>query len=100
MTKYDIYLADVPFKETDEHKLRPILILNDAAFVIGAMPITSQGKTGEFQSEIQEWESAGLTKPSYIVLEPIRIEDRDMVKEKIGTLQPADIFRLEQKLIK
>lgn len=98
MNKYDIYLADVPFQETDETKLRPILILNDAAFLVSIFPITSKGKTAQTHYKIIEWREAGLDRESYISLEPKKMTDKSMIRKKIGQLQAIDIFKLEMLL--
>ena len=99
MKKYDIYLADVPYREdNDKTKLRPVLILNDTVLLISVLPITSQGKTGSVQYKITDWKEAGLKKQSYIMLEPLKFKDRKMIHKKIGRLQSNDILRLEMKL--
>ena len=95
MNKYDIYWAIVPFEEGKGEKRRPILIFNETVFLISAFPITSKGKSIEYQCEIAEWKKSGLTMPSYIKLKPIRFTDKSMIKEKIGELQLSDIYRLE-----
>ena len=45
MNKYDIYMADVPYRETNDHKLRPVIILNDSAFLVSALPVTRDRKS-------------------------------------------------------
>ena len=99
MNKYDIYMADVPYRETNDHKLRPVIILNDSAFLVSALPVTSKGKSSDFQYRIIHWEAAGLSVPSYIILQPYRFTDKSMIMERIGRLQPDDIFRLEMRLL-
>lgn len=100
MNKYEIYWADVPFEDSDESKLRPILILNDVALVITALKITSKGKSTATQIEISNWKGAGLSKQSYICIDKCLRLDKSAIGEKIGELQLIDKYMLQKALMK
>ena len=42
MMKWDIYIADVPFEDLPETKLRPVVVLEDSVILIDCLKMTSQ----------------------------------------------------------
>lgn len=99
MERYDIYWADIPYYDDDGNKIRPAVVIADIGESVKFLKITSAGKTASLQLPITEWQSAGLSKESYIVFEPFYDISKDRVKERIGRLQTIDIMHLENFLI-
>ena len=49
MMKWDIYIADVPFEDLPETKLRPVVVLEDSVILIDCLKMTSQApRPGEY----------------------------------------------------
>ena len=42
MSKWDICLANVPFEDINQTKIRPVVVLDDSAVVIDCFKMTSQ----------------------------------------------------------
>lgn len=99
MNKYDLYYAEFPFDDTEESKVRPVLILNDSVCFAVVFKISSKGKTARIQYRIKDWKGAGLQMESFIYINQSYRLEKAKFKEKIGTLQLEDRFALENRLI-
>jgi mRNA interferase MazF len=107
MTGYefgDIVLIPFPFTDQSSTKRRPAVIISSAAYHrsrhdVLVMAITSQRNpvTGFGEVAVQDWQSAGLLKPSAIkpVLTTI---DPKLVIKRLGRLSSADQTALRQAL--
>lgn len=98
MNQYDIYLADVPFEEVKETKVRPIVILEDKSFLVTCVPVTSNTSRPE-DYVIVNWKEAGLRQPSAIRISKMIELDSCLIDRKIGHLHPIDILGLQSRLI-
>ena len=100
----DIILIPFPFTDQTTSKKRPAVIVSSEAYNgdrpdIILMAVTSQmrhlGKTGE--AEVQNWQEAGLLKPS--LLKPILATiEKNLVLEKLGRLTENDRYALQEIL--
>lgn len=99
MNQYDIYRVNFPYKEVDEEKERPALVVAVSANGISAMKITTKGKTNETHCPIISWREAGLTEESYIEYDSKVLLGKDKVIEKVGRLSLVDILRIERYLV-
>lgn len=98
LQQYDIYLADVNFEDTDEHKIRPVVQINKDLYIsLVAKIISHSPRRGYgFEYAIRDWKEAGLSKPSTIRFsKTFRIKKRDLIK-KIGHLSNFDITQIEE----
>lgn len=87
--RFDLVLAEVPFEDCSESKIRPILIVDNEAYLIRCFSVTSNTSRPE-DYVIKEWKAASLRKPSAIRVQKILELDADFVGHKIGHLQPID----------
>jgi mRNA interferase MazF len=107
MTGYefgDIVLVPFPFTDQSTTKRRPAVVISSPAYQrqrpdLIIMAITSQrpkpDSVGEV--EIQDWQGAGLLKPS--VLKPVLTTmDPTLILKKLGRLATPDQTRLRQAL--
>lgn len=67
----DIFIANVPFDDEDENKIRPALVMKVTPQYARVFKITSQYKNKslkirEFYYQIKEWKEAGLKRVSYV----------------------------------
>ncbi len=107
MTTYnfaDIILVPFPFTDQTTSKKRPAVVVSSEIYNsdrpdIILMAVTSQvrhlGKTGE--AEVEDWQEAGLIKPS--LLKPILTTiEKNLVLKKLGQLSKKDLSTLQKVL--
>ena len=95
--RFDLVLAEVPFEDCAESKIRPVLIVDNEAYLVRCFGVTSNPSRPE-DYVIKEWKAAGLRKPSAIRVQRIIALDADFVGYKIGHLQPIDIYEIQKML--
>jgi len=100
----DVVLVPFPFTDQSGSKKRPAAVISDRAANAAlpdviVMAITSQLRPDRRAHEVwlQNWQSAGLLKPSAVKPVVLTVE-RTLVLKKIGALKDDDRDRL-QKLI-
>jgi len=105
MTKYafgEVILVPFPFTDQSGVKKRPAVVVSSSAYQAARpdlliLAITGQMRTplGFGEALIQDWQAAGLLKPS--VLKPVltTIEQR-LVRRTMGMLSPTDQQTLQQ----
>lgn len=100
----DVVLVPFPFTDQSASKQRPGVIVSGLAYHrarrdLILMPITSQLRgSGDFGEVIvQDWQSAGLLKPSAI--KPVLATfERSLVRKALGRLSPRDQHSLRDTL--
>jgi mRNA interferase MazF len=107
MTRYnkgDVILVPFPFSDQTATKKRPAIIVssdtyNSISQDIVIMAITGQirGHIGVGEFLIEDWQSAGLLKPSAVKSAISTIEQRLVVKI-LGRLSSKDLSTLEKAL--
>ena len=97
MSKWDIYLANVPFEDLPQSKRRPVIILDDTAVLIDCVKMTGQPpRPGEYV--LQKWKEAGLHKPTTVrVSKRLALSSASLIKQ-LGSLQPVDIIEISKRL--
>ncbi len=101
----DIYYADLsPVVGSEQGGVRPVLIVqnnvgNRYSPTVIAAAITSKGTKADLPTHIKLYaDSSGLSKDSVILLEQIRTLDKRRLKEKMGTLSPYDMYKVDEAL--
>ena len=100
--KYDIWLADFPFRENNgEYKTRPVIALEDGKVLILTAPVTSHSPRIEYEKEyeLKDWQKEGLSRPSVVRLTQSEDILRDWYVHKLGHLTDDDISNLETLLV-
>lgn len=92
----EIWWTSFPFDEVDETKFRPAIIIDDNRIAILAMYVTSQNKDNPFYIEIEQWQEAGLPKPSWARIDRIINIDEWRLNKKIGDLSEKDLLKFLQ----
>lgn len=97
--KGDVVLVPFPFSDQTTTKKRPVVVIssngyNDISFDIVIMAITSQTTrtSGIGECVIENWQSAGLLKPSTIKPAISTIE-QSLVIKKLGRLFLTTLFQ-------
>ncbi len=97
MRRWEVYLADVPFEEQADSKVRPVLLLGACAAVIDCLKMTGQSpRPGEYV--LQKWEEAGLRKPTTVRISKRLALPENRLRRRLGMLQPVDIMEIERLL--
>lgn len=101
----DIYYADLsPVIGSEQGGVRPVLIIqnnvgNRYSPTVIAAAITSRGTKANLPTHIKLYaDNSGLSKDSVVLLEQIRTIDKQRLKEKMGTLSPYDMDKVDQAL--
>lgn len=98
MTKWDVYIADVPFEDIMESKVRPVVIVDDSIVAtIDCIKLTSHPpRSGEYA--LKYWKEAGLHKPTTVRLSKVLSLSPTNLKTRIGSLHIVDILEIEKRL--
>jgi mRNA interferase MazF len=100
----DVVLVPFPFSDQPSVKQRPSLVISGDAFQerspdLLIMAVTSQVRSplrlGEFI--IQDWQGAGLLKPSAVKAAITTVEAR-LVRRRLGHLSDYDLEQLKKML--
>ena len=91
MARFDIYVAKVYFRGSEEYAIRPIIqVKKDADKPFAFAMITSHEKRDwESDVELNDWREAGLKKPSTVRLSE-RLYNNPIYNEKIGHISLSD----------
>lgn len=101
----DIYYADLsPVVGSEQGGVRPVLIIqnnvgNRFSPTVIAAAITSQNSKAKLPTHIRLYaDNSGLSKDSVVLLEQIRTLDKKRLKEKMGTLNSHDMYKVDEAL--
>ncbi len=101
----DIYYADLsPVVGSEQGGVRPVLIIqnnvgNKYSPTVIAAAITSRGTKADLPTHIKLYaDHSGLSRDSVVLLEQIRTLDKQRLREKMGSLSPYDMYKVDQAL--
>jgi hypothetical protein len=98
----DIYFARVKFEDSDEIKIRPVLILNETSYAVISLKMTSQPARAWDMGDytLRDWKESGLSKQTVVRVSKIcRLTGKDMLK-KIGVVSSYDWYKIEELYMK
>ena len=94
----EIVLLKFPFTRGKIHKKRPALLLRDTEDNdIIVCRITSKLYKTEFDFEVNHWKECGLRLPSVVRLHKIATLEKNIVEQKIGTIDKRLKNQLKEK---
>ncbi|MEG4915884.1 type II toxin-antitoxin system PemK/MazF family toxin [Microcoleus sp. B7-D4] len=102
MTNYqfgELVIVAFLFAGTAETKHRPGLVLLDTGdedMIVAK--ITSQIPHTTFDVEIQEWQKAGLKRPSAVRLHKLNTLQKSLVERRLGILTPDDLVQVRDRV--
>ena len=102
MTNYqfgELVIVAFLFAGTPETKHRPGLVLLDTGdedMIVAK--ITSQIPRTTFDVEIQEWQQAGLKRPSAVRLHKLNTLQKSLVERRLGILTPDDLVQVRDRV--
>lgn len=91
----EVVLLEYPYTDLSGVKLRPAIVLidtNDLDFIV--VRATSQSWQTEYDVVIEDWQSAGLLKPSIIRVHKLTSLETKLVMRKMGKLSTKDLTAL------
>ncbi|MBE9120525.1 type II toxin-antitoxin system PemK/MazF family toxin [Tychonema sp. LEGE 07199] len=102
MTNYqfgELVIVAFIFAGTTETKRRPGLILLDTGDEDTIVAkITSQIPRTTFDVEIQQWQQAGLKRPSVVRLHKLNTLQKSLVERRLGILTPDDLAQVRDRV--
>lgn len=100
MGKYNIgevWWIHFPFEDTGNLKRRPAIVIDDDTIAILAMYVTSKNKDNmPYSIAIQDWDSTGLSKPSWARIDKIVSVSEWYMDSKSGELSERDLAMILQ----
>lgn len=87
----DVCVCVFPFTSGHGSKARPVLVLMDLGPDCLVCRITSVPHRGFLDLQVNEWQEAGLDKPSTIRLSRLVTVEKAILKVRIGRLSDEDI---------
>jgi CDP-6-deoxy-D-xylo-4-hexulose-3-dehydrase len=102
----EIYIFDVPFTDSDQHKPRPIVVIarpnskGDVLVIAGTSKIENWNKEDVFQVKPQDLEEGGLLKDHTIFpLSKQLLVTSKFLKKKLGQLKKLKVDQLQRLII-
>ena len=87
----EIYLCQFPFTSGVASKVRPALVLFDLTMDSVICRVTSVAHTGPLDVTLNDWQVAGLLKPSVARLDRLVTAERSIFLRRLGVLSPNDL---------
>lgn len=98
---YGIYLAQFPFLETQEAKIRPVIIIGNPQGkynVVAVVPISSKTKREKADVVLKDWKQEKLIKPSVARVHRLTSMLQSDLLTELGTLKKEDKQKLQDSL--
>lgn len=86
----EVYICQFPFTSGIASKIRPALVIFDLQQDAIICRVTSAVATGALDVILNDWQAAGLLKPSVARLDRIVTADRKILSRRLGLLSAAD----------
>lgn len=87
----EVFICRFPFTSGAGGKVRPALFLFDLGEDALICRVTSVLRTGPLDVTLEDWESAGLLKPSVARLDRLVTAEKAIFLRRLGVLSPADL---------
>ncbi|MEG4535440.1 type II toxin-antitoxin system PemK/MazF family toxin [Microcoleus sp. D2_18a_D3] len=68
------------------------------AFLLIGYPRIIEGIRTNFDVEIQEWQQAGLKRPSVVRLHKVNTLQKSLVERRLGILTPDDLAQVRDRV--
>jgi mRNA interferase MazF len=87
----DVFICEFPFTSGASSKIRPALVLFELQHDAIICRITSILRNGPLDVRLNDWNSAGLLKPSIARLDRIVTADKAVFLRRLGSLSAPDL---------
>jgi mRNA-degrading endonuclease toxin of MazEF toxin-antitoxin module len=99
--RYGIYLARFQFIESNDYKIRPVVIVSQPRGehkIVLVVPLSSQPDRQDIDIALMAWQDSGLAKPTVARVHRLTALLGSNVLELIGQLDSRDVDMLKQAL--
>lgn len=93
----DIFICQFPFTSGTEIKIRPALVLFDLQQDVVICRVTSVNHTGTLDVTLNDWQAAGLLKPSVVRLDRLVTAEKSVLLRRLGILSNADLAAIRAR---
>ena len=87
----EVLLCQFPFTSGTGSKIRPALVLFDLQQDAVICRVTSVSRTGTLDVTLNDWQAAGLLKPSVARLDRLVTAEKTIFLRRLGVLSAADL---------
>ena len=86
----EVFICQFPFTTGTGGKIRPALVLFDLTQDAVICRITSVPRSGPLDVTLNDWQAAGLLKPSIARLDRLVTAEKTIFMRRLGVLSAAD----------
>jgi mRNA interferase MazF len=87
----EVFICQFPFTSGTASKIRPALVLFDLQQDALICRITSASRTGPLDVTLNDWQAAGLLKPSVARLDRLVTAEKTVFLRRLGILSATDL---------
>jgi mRNA interferase MazF len=87
----EVFICQFPFTSGNATKIRPALVLLDLQQDAVICRVTSVSRTGALDVTLNDWQAAGLLKPSVARLDRLVTAEKTVFLRRLGVLSDADL---------
>jgi len=87
----EVFICQFPFTSGTASKVRPALVLFDLQQDAVICRVTSVSHTGALDITLNDWQAAGLLKPSVARLDRLVTAEKTIFLRRLGMLSDADL---------
>jgi len=88
----EVFICQFPFTSGASGKVRPALVLFDLQQDALICRITSTSRTGPLDVTLNDWQTAGLFKPSVARLDRLVTAEKTVFLRRLGVLSTTDLL--------
>ena len=87
----EVFICQFPFTSGTGSKIRPALVLFDIQQDAVICRVTSVSRAGALDVTLNDWQAAGLLKPSVARLDRLVTAEKTIFLRRLGVLSDADL---------
>ncbi len=87
----EVFICQFPFTSGAGGKVRPALVLFDLQQDAVLCRVTSVPRSGPLDVALDDWQTAGLLRPSVARLDRLVTAEKTIFLRRLGVLSPADL---------
>ena len=87
----EVFICQFPFTSGTGSKIRPALVLFDLQQDAVICRVTSVSRNGTLDVTLNDWQAAGLLKPSVARLDRLVTAEKTIFLRRLGILSAADL---------
>lgn len=92
----EVWWVLFPYQDKAVEKRRPAIVIGDDTIAILTVQVTSKDKHVPYSIELEDWDSVGLSKPSWARIDKIVKISEWYIDSKIGELSDRDLNKILQ----